>query len=287
MSEDTGWVTEPVDPADAFGALADGTRVDILRALWEAEERTATFSELREAVGVADSGGFNYHLDKLAGNFVRRTDEGYELALAGRHVVGSLLQGAYTMTADLEPVPLDENCPACGSERELRYEDELARFVCLDCALEARFEVPPGVLAGYDRAELPAVVRRYIRTRIRQVNDGFCYVCAGRTEPDLERERVPDIDTDGPLWFVRYECRRCGAELAANLGTVLAENPHVAAFCQDHDVEDGAMLRLLGEGATELRGEDPLELAVTYTAGSEQLRLVIDGSLSVLETERA
>jgi hypothetical protein len=47
------------------------------------------------------------------------------------------------------------------------------------------------------------------------------------------------------------------------------------------------MLRLLGEGATELRGEDPLELAVTYTAGSEQLRLVIDGSLSVLETERA
>ena len=35
-----------------------------------------TFSELREAVGMRDSGQFNYHLDKLLGTFVRVTEEG-------------------------------------------------------------------------------------------------------------------------------------------------------------------------------------------------------------------
>ncbi|MEF8884798.1 MAG: helix-turn-helix domain-containing protein, partial [Haloarculaceae archaeon] len=85
---------ETRDPDEAFAALADDTRVDILRALWSDEDQRATFSELREAVGMRDSGQFNYHLDKLVGRFVRKTDDGYELTLAGLYVNGAIEAGA-------------------------------------------------------------------------------------------------------------------------------------------------------------------------------------------------
>lgn len=150
-------VTEALDPADAFAALADGTRVAIRQVLCEADGQTATFSELREAVGVADSGQFNYHLDRLAGHFLRRTADGYELALAGRHVVGSLLEGAYTKRGSIGQVPLDRPCPYCGGDRTVRYEDEQVTIDCADCSLAADFGIPPGVFAGHDRGEFPTV----------------------------------------------------------------------------------------------------------------------------------
>lgn len=92
-------IVEAVDPKAAFSVLADGSRIEILRALWKADGQEATFSELRAAVGMDDSGKFNYHLGKLTDQFVHKTAEGYELRSVGRNVVGSLLSGAYTMEA--------------------------------------------------------------------------------------------------------------------------------------------------------------------------------------------
>jgi hypothetical protein len=73
---------------EAFATLGNETRLSILLALWEAYEpfvatNAVAFSELRERVGMRDSGQFNYHLDKLRGHFVRKTDAGYELRRAG------------------------------------------------------------------------------------------------------------------------------------------------------------------------------------------------------------
>jgi len=49
------------DPEDVFTLLSDDIRVEILQALWEADDPVA-FSELHGAVGIRDSGQFNYHL---------------------------------------------------------------------------------------------------------------------------------------------------------------------------------------------------------------------------------
>lgn len=71
-------------PADAFAALSDSNRVAILEALWEADGHEASFSDLRSAVGMRDSGQFNYHLGKLTDQFVRQTDDGtYALSVDG------------------------------------------------------------------------------------------------------------------------------------------------------------------------------------------------------------
>jgi len=287
---------EAIDPADAFAALADGTRVGILRALWEAEDGTAAFSELREAIGARDSGGFNYHLDKLTDHFVRKADGTYTLTLAGRHVVGGLLEGAYTQTGSVEPVPLDRPCPFCGGERTFYYEDETVTIGCDGCSHEAYFEVAPGVFAGHDDTALPTVARRYLRVMLFQAASGFCPYCEGRFAASL----IPDAedgdgdedaahDEPGPYPMARYECVRCGQEMLTDLGTALLFEPAVVAFFEDHgvDVHETPLAEFVATREdTVVRREMPPEAEVSFDAGGDRLRLTVDGSLSVLDVTR-
>ena len=76
---------ESMDAPGVFELLSDETRVGIVRELAAGED--LRFSTLRERVGTADSGKFNYHLERLRGNLVRKTEEGYRLTRAGRKLV--------------------------------------------------------------------------------------------------------------------------------------------------------------------------------------------------------
>ena len=60
-------------PDDAFELLGNETRVRILQTLGTADE-PVPFSELHDRVGLRDSGQFNYHLDRLVGHFLQKTD---------------------------------------------------------------------------------------------------------------------------------------------------------------------------------------------------------------------
>lgn len=98
---------------EALEALGNEHRIAILRTLADADG-ALTFSELRERVGIDDAGRFNYHLNKLRGQFVRRAEAGYELGYAGERVV--------LAAADIDPETVameqkrdtEEQCPICG-----------------------------------------------------------------------------------------------------------------------------------------------------------------------------
>lgn len=52
--------------------------------------RLEPFSELYECADIRDPEQFNYHLDKLIGQFVTKTENsGYELTEAGRRIEGA------------------------------------------------------------------------------------------------------------------------------------------------------------------------------------------------------
>lgn len=111
------------DVTDALDVLGNEIRMGILRELAEADGSLA-FSELRERVGVRDSGKFNYHLTKLCSYFVRETADGYELGHAGTRVIAAADPravkesdggGTETGTADGDD-PETDTCPVCGEE---------------------------------------------------------------------------------------------------------------------------------------------------------------------------
>ncbi|MHB9288699.1 ArsR/SmtB family transcription factor [Halobacteriales archaeon Cl-PHB] len=282
---------EAIDPADAFGALADDTRVEILRALWEVGDQTAPFSELRDAVGMADSGQFNYHLDKLTGTFVRKTDDGYELSHAGRTVVGGLLSGTYTMTREVDSIPLEEPCPFCGGDRTFNYEAEQVVNDCEGCGFQLHYDVPPGVFAGYDPAEFPAVAERYMRILLYHCHHRICPYCEGRTVPSLvSLEATADHDWDD-LPMVEYNCQRCAQEVKADPGTALFTHPAVVAFYHDHgvDVRTDSIMQFVATDTdrTQFLDADRSRASVTFDAGDDALTLTVDADLEVQEIERS
>lgn len=95
--------TSALSPDDAFAVLGNDTRMKILQTLGEADE-PLRFSELRDRIGVRDSGRFNYHLDKLTGHFITETDDGYALRPAGTRVVEAVLSRVVVDDLELDTV---------------------------------------------------------------------------------------------------------------------------------------------------------------------------------------
>jgi hypothetical protein len=104
-------MTEQMEnPTDALSVLGNETRMSILRELAETNE-ALSFTELRERVGIRDSGKFNYHLTKLCAYFVRETDVGYELGHAGSRIISAAGHERKEETIDTDT---EECCPVCG-----------------------------------------------------------------------------------------------------------------------------------------------------------------------------
>jgi len=101
------------EAAEALAAVANEHRLAILRELAAADDPLA-FSELRDRVGIRDTGLFNYHLTELCDRFVREREGGYELGHAGERVVlaaGDLDPSGAAALADRTG---DGECPVCG-----------------------------------------------------------------------------------------------------------------------------------------------------------------------------
>jgi len=294
---------EQADPEEVFGALSDDTRIATLRALWDADG-PLPFSDLREAVGMRDSGQFNYHLDKLVGQFVTRTDDGYELTRAGIEINGAIETGSYTVEATLEPIDLEDPCPTCGSVRTLFYEDETVRVECESCPVGARFGVPPSVFADCDRESLPQVAEQYLQATTRRLRDGFCSFCDGHVAatvgavPDFVEDlgEVPDdapeefVDRAPEFPLIRYECDWCGATPSDGLRSALRSHPAVVSFYHEHGIDIRDLpawnVGVIDPDRERVRQRDPFRAAATFEAGDESLTLVVDDALDVVAVER-
>ena len=146
-----------LSPEDAFAVLGNETRIEILRVLGESGV-PMSFTALREAVGIRQGGQFNYHLDKLVGHFVDKTDDGYALRQPGRRVVEAVLSGAVTHHPELEPTDVDFKCLLCGAPIRISYRSERVELYCTACSgqygqhVEERassFDSQSGYLGGY------------------------------------------------------------------------------------------------------------------------------------------
>lgn len=177
---------ESLDPDEVFALLADQTRIAILQALWETDDREARFSTLRNSVRMRDAGQFNYHLSKLVGHFVEKRDDGYCLLPAGEYVIGAILSGGVTMTGDVDPMSLRDRCWSC--DKPLWFEVIQNRVIvgCRECALESTFQAPPSVFGGHPVEEFPFIAQQYMNTLLDHLKREFCPRCLGAVQATFE-----------------------------------------------------------------------------------------------------
>ena len=301
-----GGMSEPfvqqVEPEEAFAALTDETRLRILQVLWDSDIETVPFSELRRAVGMRDPGQFNYHLDKLVGQFVTKTDAGYQLTQAGKHVVGTIISGMYTTHGTIDLIVLNHSCQNSGDPLVLRYERETVRIRCDSCSsCPSHWEapVPPAAFAGYDRDEVPEVVSRYFRTKVHQIINGFCPYCHGRMKPTVElvntmgecpssEDGLEDPNGRSADPVVRFDCQRCGAGSQITLDhALLLANPVVFSFYYENgiDLQKRFFWELSGLGPDEVDVEsrNPIRVNVTFRVDEYAFTVVVDEDFDILD----
>lgn len=274
-------------PDRGFEVLSDGTRLGILRALSDRlreapDSPELGFSDLRRRVGIRDSGNFNYHLEKLRGRFVTKTDGGYQLAPAGLQVVAALITGVYGDGAELGPTELDDDCPVCDERLTATYEDGLLQFTCPnDHAFQNA--LVPGVVEDRSLAEVIEIWTLKTRQDLELAVENVCPFCYGPLEftPEFEdRERTHEIET---------RCSRCGVRMEIPVVVAVVYHPTAGGFYRDHGID----IRRRPLWAPEFY--DPVDVtavpereqfAVTIELDGDRLEAIVDDSLSVLEVTR-
>ena len=278
-----------VPPADAFALVGDETRLSILEALWRLGE-PARFSDVRSEVGLRDRAQFNYHLGKLTDNFVRKTDDGYELRTAGERVVQAVLAGSFTQHPSRE-IEIEDPCIRCGATLTARYADEMLAVDCPACGHgHGEYPFPPGGLHDRTDAEILEAFDQRVRHLHCLAKDGVCPECSGRTETTIEAQRDGDCCLGVGL-RATHRCRQCAHELCSAVGLGLLDQADVVGFYGDHGralsgIPYWRLAWCVDDAPVTVRSDDPWRLRVDVPLDDETLRVVIDGGLDVVETTR-
>lgn len=306
-----------VAPEDAFSVLGNETRMGILQTLGEADE-SLSFSELRNRVGVRDSGQFNYHLDKLSGHFVRKSGDEYALREPGSRIVQAVISGTVTDSTIMEPTELDAPCPYCGESIEISFQEERLVISCANCPgsyegteTDARFldahpagtvavlTYPPAGISERPPRDILEAALAWTLEQTQALAHGLCPRCAGTVE--RSRSICETHDASAGICgecharfglLVDYACTNCThTERNFPMGLhLLLSAPELLAFVGAKGVnpimppwESHAEVSWFDE---ELRNQDPFEARFTYTLAGDALQLTIDEELDVVSAEQ-
>lgn len=303
----------------AFKLLSNETRLAILLSLWEAHDphggdNALSFTELRESVGVRQGEQFNYHLEKVVGEFVQKTDDGYELRRNGLMLVQSIIAGIGYEDPTLDPTAIDATCRRCGGDTTVTYERNYVYQVCSECMGMVSAEDPhpdgtlfawtfePTGLSGRTAEDVftASTIKNFARIALRF--EDLCPVCSGQVEWSLDvcpdHDAPPDGDCPGcgreePA-FVREACTICKSAGHGSPGIKVLFHPAVISFFYDHGIEIGftgqtsfedviQTLELVEEFEETVQSVDPPRVRVTVTHDGDALHLELDESMNVVD----
>jgi len=296
MSERTA--REPVDlPEAVFSALGDETRLRILLELAVvANERGVgaglSFSELRQRVGVEDSGRFNYHLDKLSGSFVTKRDGQYIPLGPTMEVASAVYAGTYSSETGEHSTESDWHCPECGDRLLLWYTGELLFLRCeRDGGYLLAYGMPPGAFEGRSLEELAAVTYRRVMSEVNTARQGVCPQCWGHTSVSypVDPEAPPQLHAAGDAVQTRLVCDRCWLRYHVPLRAVVASTPTVRSLLRRNGVGPVRASVTGQAGDTVLNWTvsvdraEPVRASVRLELGTDELAVDLDEDARILD----
>jgi hypothetical protein len=305
-------------PDEAFATLGNETRVGILRALGEAGEPLA-FSGLFDRVDVDDSGRFNYHLDRLVGHFVHKTDDGYRLSQAGRRVVEAVLSGAVTEAPAMERTRIDQPCHYCGAPIEVSVRQDRVVKYCTACpgrtaettgphasddGYLGSLPIPPAGVQDRTPAEVFEAAWTWANLEFLAEASGVCSRCsAALAESVTVCESHDSHDaTDGLCGScgnrhaVQFhaDCPNCINDLHGPFVLKLVWATELLAFLTVHGLNPvspsqasiAAVDRVHMDYDETVRSTEPFVARFTFSIDDDTLALTVDDDLEVVDVER-
>jgi len=205
---------------DAFASLADETRMKILLELTKVvrergRDAGLSFSELRQRVGIDDSGRFNYHLDKLSPVFVRKVDDEHVARYPGLMFISSVLAGTHRDAESPEPKTAQTEfaCSVCSEPLELQYAERPhytgLSLSCPEHGETDKYPVPPGALSGRSLAELMTVGYTHALTNLNLARRGVCGRCWGTASVSYPADFDEGAEIVEEYIYADVSCDRC------------------------------------------------------------------------------
>ncbi|MFB6233830.1 MAG: winged helix-turn-helix domain-containing protein [Halopenitus sp.] len=315
MANDT-YSTEStaLSPDEAFAALGNAVRLQILRTLGAADEPLA-YSDIFDRVEYDDSSNFDYHLEQLVGHFVSKTEEGYDLWQAGQRVVEAVLSGAITDNPILEPTTIDDPCPYCGADTRVAFQQERVEMHCTECSgmgsggyknperdrfddhgTLGHFLLPPAGIQDRTANEVLEAAEDWTATQIYAISRDICPRCSAPIEYSTKAcENHPDDDGRCEQCEHRHaalftaNCTNCLFELTAPVATYLGNHTELMEFMIVHGIDPRSpqgQQFVLSSVEESVLSTDPFESRFLYTVDGEALTLTVDDSLSVTEATK-
>lgn len=305
-----------LSPDDAFGVLGNQIRMEILQTLGN-EAEPLSFSALREAVGVRDSGQFNYHLEKLTEHFIAKTESGYALRQSGHRVIQAVLSGAITEDPILERTPTELPCFYCGNPIDVSYADGEVRMHCSECRQTDAGEsdtddsvppeqrdrlgfvrLPPAGIVDRSAEEVLQSAYTWYYNQVLTMADGVCPRCSAAMDHPVTAcddhdaaEGYCDQCGNRSAARITYRCPNCSFERELGISNHFLDNPDLQRFALDHGVEVVSpsferVYASVGANETEVISIEPFEARIKFEVNDDSLTLTVDDELSVADVTR-
>jgi DNA-binding transcriptional ArsR family regulator len=308
--------TSGLSPDEAFALVSDETRLEILRSLVEAGEPLA-FSTLFERSEYDTKPNFSYHLDKLEGHFISRTDEGYALRQTGRRVVEAVISGTVTDDPVVHRDPTDRPCPFCSAPIEVSYQQERVEMYCTECLGVGRgqdesgeqfttesgwlghISLPPAGIQGRTATEMKDAADVWSNLDLLGISAGVCSRCSGAIDHSVTvcedhdtSEGVCDYCDRRYAVLFEVECASCHYSTSGIAILCLLAETDLWSFLTDYGMNPlvpetrERAPGMLANYEEEVRSHDPLRVDLTFTIDNDALTLTIDDDVSVIDVMR-
>lgn len=273
---------ENANTKEAFALLSHEIRLDILLALladWEAARtEPVSYATLMDAVGIEDSGKFNYHLDKLRDIYVQQVDTGYVPAASATALYRDVLAHQPMDTFTIEPYKLDMDCPACGETTTLTYERGFVTIDCRHCEEWLGFTAPfpQNGVEQRDTDELLAAIDTRFKHHAELLRNDQCPDCAGTVAVDLR----PEAFNDEP--FVGVDCRTCSLTIGLDVLGMVRGDDRVAEALRTVGVDPSLPIWELPAGTAFVDSHIPPRVGITIEAERGTVTVVVDETLDIV-----
>lgn len=267
---------------DAFGRLANTTRLEILQTL-ASSKTSLSYSEIFRRVSVTDKGRLNYHLRQLVTEYAYKSDDGYGLTQPGKRAA-NLLAGWSLRNGTNRPFQrIDSQCGVCGSDSvELGYRDGEAIVQCLNCDRRlTKFDFPPAAANTYSVEKFKDAFAQRTRTYFGLADEGFCPFCASAIETEIRpsaataSDRIPAVGT----------CSECPAGIRAPIGLLLSTRSKIQTALSDSWVEVSRIpfweVGWCTFDAPEVQRSDPLLVELGIEMDQISISVVVDSDLAI------
>ncbi|MFB6087262.1 MAG: hypothetical protein ABEJ85_01980 [Haloarculaceae archaeon] len=285
------------DHAEAFGALADETRLRILLEIVRRQgtEGPQSYAEVMDVADFEDSGLFNYHLEQLTGHFVMEEDDKYVATAAGVEVAQLLASHRLeTDRTEVDPVSLGVPCNVCGTAliAEFGYDFYVSCPSCDDPRVTHRID--PELAAEMDARTLALRVDEKARAHVAHLRESYCLDCGGETETILIDASATHYDRRMVDVFVNVACENCRRGVGLmTVGQYLLGHPTVRDYCTRNGIDLDANPVWEYEWAatdttTHVRSRDPWEIEKVATVDGCRLVALVadDGDVSHVDHVR-